>query len=107
MGANNLIGVDPLLGSLANNGGPTLTHKPLPDSPVIDAGNPAIPAPPATDQRGFTRIFGAAVDLGSVEARPELVEVPTLSPAGLLALAALLSLAGLTACGVSRRSERS
>jgi hypothetical protein len=95
VGANNLIGVDPLLGSLANNGGPTLTQRPLPGSPVIDAGNPAIPSPPATDQRGFPRIFGAAIDLGSVEGRPELVEVPALSQMGLLALAALLCLAAL------------
>ncbi len=90
VGANNLIGIDPLLGSLANNGGPTLTQRPLAGSPVIDAGNPAIPSPPATDQRGFARIFGAAIDLGSVEGRPELVEVPALSRMGLLALAALL-----------------
>jgi hypothetical protein len=95
VGANNLVGVDPLLGPLANNGGPTLTHRPLPGSPVIDAGNPAIPGPPATDQRGFPRIFGAAIDLGSVEGRPELVEVPALSRMGLLALAAALCLAGL------------
>jgi hypothetical protein len=93
VGANNLVGVDPLLGALASNGGPTLTHRPLPGSPVIDAGNPAIPSPPATDQRGFARISGAAIDLGSVET--ELVEVPALSPLGLLALAALLLLAGL------------
>jgi IPTL-CTERM motif len=103
VGANNLVGVDPLLGPLANNGGPTLTHRPLPGSPVIDAGNPAIPSPPATDQRGFARIFGAAVDLGSVEARPELIEIPTLSHLGLLALAALLGIAGLWH---SRRAAR-
>jgi hypothetical protein len=95
VGANNLVGVDPLLGPLASNGGPTLTHRPLPGSPVIDAGNPAIPNPPATDQRGFARIFGAAIDLGSVEARPELVEVPALSRIGLLVLAAVLCLASL------------
>jgi hypothetical protein len=95
VGAHNLIGVDPLLGPLANNGGPTLTHRPLPGSPVIDAGNPAIPSPPATDQRGFPRIFGAAIDLGSVEALPELIEVPALSQMGLLALGAALCLAAL------------
>ena len=95
VGANNLVGVDPLLGPLANNGGPTLTHLPLPGSPVIDAGNPAIPSPPATDQRGFPRIFGAAIDLGSVEVLPELIEVPALSQMGLLALGAALCLAGI------------
>jgi hypothetical protein len=55
------------LGPLAGNGGPTLSHQPLLGSPVLDAGNPAIPNPPATDQRGAARIAGAAVDLGSVE----------------------------------------
>ena len=42
----NLIGgpgygfVDPLLGPLADNGGPTLTHALLPGSPAINAGDP-------------------------------------------------------------------
>jgi hypothetical protein len=95
VGAHNLVGVDPLLGPLAGNGGPTLTHRPLSGSPVIDAGDPAIPSPPATDQRGFARIFGAAIDLGSVEVRPELAEVPALSQVGTLVLAALLFAAGV------------
>jgi hypothetical protein len=95
MGANNLVGADPLLGPLANHGGPTLTHLPLPGSLVIDAGNPAIPSPPAADQRGFARIVGAAVDLGSVEIGQDLMDVPALSPLGLAALAALLGAAGL------------
>ncbi|MEP7013216.1 MAG: IPTL-CTERM sorting domain-containing protein [Acidobacteriota bacterium] len=94
-GVNNLIGVDPLLGPLANNGGPTLTHRPLPGSPVLDAGNPAIPSPPATDQRGSERIVGPAIDLGSVEGGAALVEVPTLSQVGLLVLFALLLLFGI------------
>ena len=50
--------VDPLLGPLANNGGPTLTHAPAITSPAIDQGSGAAAAPhPAvtTDQRGRTR----------------------------------------------------
>jgi len=35
---NNLIGGDPLLGPLADNGGPTQTHALLPGSPALDAG---------------------------------------------------------------------
>jgi len=35
----NVIGQDPLLGALQNNGGPTWTHALLPGSPAIDAGN--------------------------------------------------------------------
>ncbi|HEX8567524.1 MAG TPA: carboxypeptidase-like regulatory domain-containing protein [Pyrinomonadaceae bacterium] len=48
----NLIGGDPKLGSLADNGGPTQTHALLPGSPAIDAG---INSGAATDQRGFAR----------------------------------------------------
>ena len=55
---------DPVLGPLADNGGPTLTMLPLPGSPAIDAGG-------ATslfvDQRGFTRVIGGTVDIGSAE----------------------------------------
>jgi predicted outer membrane repeat protein len=37
----NLTGVDPVLGPLADNGGPTETHALLGGSPAIDAGDPA------------------------------------------------------------------
>jgi len=94
-GAANLVGIDPLLGPLANNGGPTSTHAPLPGSPVIDSGNPAIPSPPATDQRGFARIVGPAVDRGSVEAQSGITEVPTLSQLGILLLSLLLLAFGI------------
>jgi hypothetical protein len=45
--------VDPQLGPLADNGGPTLTHLPAPTSPALDMG--AASGCPATDQRGQTR----------------------------------------------------
>jgi predicted outer membrane repeat protein len=45
------IPLDPKLGPLANNGGPTKTHALLANSPAVDEGNDA-DAPP-TDQRGF------------------------------------------------------
>jgi CSLREA domain-containing protein len=53
--------IDPQLGPLADNGGPTQTHALLADSPAIDAANPAAPgsggdACPATDQRGIQRL---------------------------------------------------
>jgi hypothetical protein len=55
-----------LLGPLTANGGPTLTHMPLPGSPALDfvAGNCP---PPATDQRGAARPIGALCDAGAVE----------------------------------------
>jgi len=43
---------DPLLGALQNNGGPTLTIAPTPNSP---AGGRGVNNCPATDQRGQTR----------------------------------------------------
>jgi len=63
---------DPLLGDLANNGGLTKTHMPLPESPAIDQippdqcsdieGNPV-----ETDQRGIERPQGPKCDIGAVE----------------------------------------
>ena len=71
----NITGQDPLLGPLANNGGPTETHALTPGSPAIDTGNPAVPgsggnACEATDQRGVARPLGAACDIGAYEAEP-------------------------------------
>lgn len=54
---------DALLGPLADNGGPTLTHALTAGSPAIGAANPA--AAPATDQRGFAR--DASPDAGAFE----------------------------------------
>jgi hypothetical protein len=45
---------DPMLGPLADNGGPTLTHALLPDSPAIDAVS-AISCTVSTDQREVIR----------------------------------------------------
>ncbi|HEY2395619.1 MAG TPA: choice-of-anchor Q domain-containing protein [Rudaea sp.] len=66
-GAHNSIGVDPLLGELGMNGGPTPTLLPIPTSPVIDAGDPAFAPPPLYDQRGLPRIVNLVVDIGAVE----------------------------------------
>jgi hypothetical protein len=73
IGPAPITGVDPILGPLADNGGPTWTHLPLPGSPVIDAGdNVFVPVEVEFDQRGtgFDRVVGT-VDLGSVEVQPE------------------------------------
>jgi hypothetical protein len=60
--------VDPMLGLLQNNGGETLSHMLLPDSPAIEAGDNAF-AKDAFDQRGpgFPRILNTTVDLGAIE----------------------------------------
>jgi CSLREA domain-containing protein len=56
--------VDPRLGTLANNGGPTDTHALLKGSPAINRGG--APFPP-TDQRGVARPRSAVNDIGAVE----------------------------------------
>ncbi len=73
-GPNQLI--NPLLGPLADNGGPTLTHALLAGSPAINRGDPAavagVDGVPMHDQRGkpFIRIFGGRIDIGAVESLP-------------------------------------
>jgi hypothetical protein len=64
---------DPLLGPLADNGGPTMTHALLPGSPAIDTGNNF--AGVTTDQRGngFARELGAAPDIGAYERHPDAI----------------------------------
>lgn len=59
---------NPLLGSLANNGGETNTMALLPGSPAIDAGTNA--GCPAIDQRGVSRPLGSACDIGAFELAP-------------------------------------
>jgi hypothetical protein len=77
-GSDDLVGGDPKLAPLGDYGGPTQTMALLPGSPAIDAGDSTAPGLPSTDQRGFARISGAAVDIGAYE-----VQEPTLSPATL------------------------
>jgi hypothetical protein len=64
--SNDLLNVEALLEPLADNGGPTLTHLPQLISPVIHAGDTSTNMP-ATDQRGFARIFNGRADIGAVE----------------------------------------
>ena len=59
----NLVGSDPMLGALEDNGGPTFTHALLPGSPAIDAGS----GTDTTDQRGVSRPQAFAVDIGAFE----------------------------------------
>ena len=62
---SDLIGMNPLLASLANNGGPTLTHAIPVNSPARNKGDNT--GAPSTDQRGLARIFGGAIDIGAFE----------------------------------------
>src|SRR6185369_8551175 len=91
------VGVDPKLAPLANNGGPTLTHALLLNSPALDAGDDCVaqaahcgdPNFPqlTTDQRGFSRIADgpdldstSTVDIGAYEKQavfPNLADAST------------------------------
>jgi hypothetical protein len=81
-----------LIGPLANNGGPTLTHTPLPTGPAVDGGK-TTDIPPDTldvdgdsnttepipqEQRGLVTPFGPRVDLGAVEYSATPYAVPSL-----------------------------
>jgi len=66
LATTDLINTDPLLGPLADNGGPTRTMALLPGSPAIDAGSIVSGV---TDQRGVPRTWGSAPDIGAFESR--------------------------------------
>ena len=80
-GPGDQINIDPLLGPLQDNGGPTFTHALLPGSPAIDAGDPNFTPPPFFDQRGpgFERVVNGRIDKGSFE-----VQAPTVQSASSL-----------------------
>jgi hypothetical protein len=79
VGSNNLImaakgpvpagsiTIDPKLGPLQDNGGPTRTHALLPGSPAIGRGGNVLSL--GNDQRGapFGRVDGASADIGAFE----------------------------------------
>ncbi len=65
----NIIGVDPQLGPLQDNDGPTFTHALRPNSPAIDAADNTICADLTNnlDQRGVARPQGQRCDIGAYE----------------------------------------
>jgi CSLREA domain-containing protein len=65
----NIIGSDPFLGSLADNGGPTQTHALTTSSPAINTGTNT--GCPSTDQRGLTRPQFLVCDIGAVESNTQ------------------------------------
>lgn len=90
-----LITGNPLLGPLADNGGPTPTYLPGPGSAAIDAVDcsPGINA----DQRGVARPQNARCDLGAVEVRAATQLTATVTGLGTVSA----SSGGLTSCGES------
>lgn len=113
-GPGNLLNIDPMLGPLSDNGGPTETHLPLTGSPLIDAGDPGRIAVPLeirgrsplnipltfagdVDQRGVgheRHLAGIAfgeprIDIGAVEIAGVVMETASIEPA--IALSPLLT----------------
>ena len=77
--AGDRAGVDPQLGPLTNNGGPTDTMALKTGSPAIDAGADCN----TTDQRGVTRAQGTTCDAGAFESAftaPPVVSAPPPPP---------------------------
>ena len=64
---NNLLAGDPMLGPLTDNGGPTLTHAPLPGNTIVVDQGIELASTPLVDQRGFGRVVDQP-DLGALEA---------------------------------------
>ena len=64
--------LNPALGAIADNGGPTLTHLPEFASPAVDSGvNLELSI---NDQRGLPRVINTTVDIGAVEISGDLAE---------------------------------
>jgi hypothetical protein len=75
----NLVGsaaapIDPLLGPLQDNGGPTKTHALLAGSPALNAGNPFQLG--VADQRGVVRTGGVNIGAYQASASAFVVTVP-------------------------------
>ena len=72
-------GIDPRLGPLGDNGGPTDTEAPVAGSPAADSGADC----PNLDQRGVSRPRGGACEIGAYELAAPLL---TTSAAGSIGL---------------------
>ncbi len=80
---HNDIGTDALLGSLADNGGPTQTIALLSGSTAINAGDDTVcNASPVNglDQRGYVRPSGSHCDIGAFESGAIANEPPVEAP---------------------------
>ena len=74
----NIVGADPLIGPLADNGGPTRTRALLATSPALNAGDPAgcrrsNGTELQTDERGYLRPAIGRCDIGAYERQSAVV----------------------------------
>ncbi len=70
--------LNPVIGPLADNHGPTLTRALLHGSPAVDAGDDTLTG---LDQRGYPRKYGAHVDIGAYEWNAASFSAPTVEAA--------------------------
>jgi hypothetical protein len=92
--------LDPKLGPLQDNGGPTWTHALLEGSAAIDAGDDS--AAPTTDQRGLSRV--GTSDIGAFELQQGPVSVPSAQTLSLVLIALLFGVL-VVLYGRRRRAE--
>lgn len=99
----NLVGQPSGLGPLADNGGPTHTHLPLPGSPALDVGAAAA----AThDQRGvFRRVDVAGLADAADGTDIGAVEFTAAAPARVVPAAALDAAGGVAALSLAVKSD--
>ncbi len=110
--AGDLLGTAPMLGPLANNGGPTMTHLLLAGSPAIDNGKNTLTL--LTDQRGTLYVRtsddplipnaagGDGTDIGAVETQP----APRVSVSGQVATSDGRGLRGATVSAVDNQGRK-
>jgi hypothetical protein len=78
--ASDLLNVDPLLGPLQDNGGPTQTMAVLAGSPALNAGDPAQLG--VADQRGVVRSGGVNIGAYQASASALVLTAPATATAG-------------------------
>jgi predicted outer membrane repeat protein len=74
------IPINPLLGPLQDNGGPTFTHALMPGSPALNAGDPSQLG--VADQRGVLRSGGVNIGAYEASASAFVLTVPGTATAG-------------------------
>lgn len=96
LAGNRFSVTDPVLGPLQNNGGPTPTRLPLPGSPALDKGDPAVSGQPLWDQRGagYPRVDGR-IDIGAIEVPRVLPNTGQPLNSSIVVAGILLLIAGL------------
>ena len=95
--AEDIVAADPVLGALADNGGPTRTHALLTGSPAIEAAVTGC-ASIATDQRYVARPQGSHCDIGAFEFTGFIVPPLSVDGGGTVSTAGSALVSGRITC---------